>query len=127
LAISPRMTSLKSRLEAREAKSLDSSLLLLMAGIAAVGMQALVLSPLLTDIAAALSAGPREIGFASGAYGAGVALMALLAAPRLGHWPKRTAIRCAFAILAAGLVLCASAWDWRVLVVGQLIAGLASG
>jgi pimeloyl-ACP methyl ester carboxylesterase len=34
-------------------------------------------------------------------YGAGVALMALLAAPRLGHWPKRTAIRCAFAILAA--------------------------
>jgi len=121
------MHSLKSRLEAREAKSLDSSLFLLMAGIAAVGMQALVLSPLLTDIAAGLSAGPREIGFASGAYGAGVALMALLAAPRLGHWPKRTAIRCAFAILAAGLVLCAFAWDWRVLVVGQLIAGLASG
>ena len=70
------------------------SLALLMAGIAAVGLQALMLSPLLTDIAQALNAGPRELGLASGAYGAGVALMAFLAAPRLGHWPKRTAIQC---------------------------------
>jgi DHA1 family inner membrane transport protein len=103
------------------------SLALLMAGIAAVGLQALMLSPLLTDIARTLDAGPRELGFASGAYGAGVAIMAFLAAPRLGRWPKRTAIQFAFALMAGGLALCAMAWEWRVLAAGQFITGLAAG
>src|SRR4029453_2126624 len=112
--------------EARD--NLDTpSLMLLMGGIGAVGLQALMLSPLLTDISHALDAGPRELGFASGAYGAGVAIMALLAAPRLGRWPKRTAIQYAFALMSAGLALCAAAWDWRVLVAGQFITGLAAG
>ena len=110
-----------------QARLNTASLMLLMAGIAAVGLQALMLSPLLTDIAHTLNAGPRELGFASGAYGAGVALMAFLVAPRLGHWPKRTAIRCAFAVMTAGLSLSAVAWDWRVLVAGQFITGLAAG
>src|SRR5205085_1720231 len=92
-----------------QARLNTASLMLLMAGIAAVGLQALMLSPLLTDIAHTLNAGPRELGFASGAYGAGVALMAFLVAPRLGHWPKRTAIRCAFAVMTAGLSLSAGA------------------
>ena len=34
-------------------------------GIAAVGIQALMLSPLLTDIAAGLGMGAREVGFAA--------------------------------------------------------------
>ncbi len=102
-------------------------LLLLTLSIAAVGIQALMLSPLLTDIAAGLGTGPKEIGFAASAYGVGVASAALLAAPQLGHWPKRGAIRIAFAVLSISLFLCAFAWDWRVLAGGQLIAGLASG
>jgi predicted MFS family arabinose efflux permease len=102
-------------------------LLLLTLSIAAVGIQALMLSPLLTDIASGLGTGPKEIGFAAAAYGVGVALAALLAAPQLGHWPKRGAIRIAFAVLALSLGLCAIAWDWRVLAGAQLLAGLASG
>ncbi|WP_421695271.1 MFS transporter [Aestuariivirga sp.] len=102
-------------------------LLLLTLSIAAVGIQALMLSPLLTDIAAGLGTGPKEIGFAASAYGVGVATAALLAAPQLGHWPKRGAIRMAFAVLAIALFLCAFAWDWRVLAASQLVAGLASG
>jgi predicted MFS family arabinose efflux permease len=98
-----------------------------MAGIAAVGVQALMLSPLMPDIGQALAAGPAEIGIASGAYGVGVALSALLAAPRLGQWPKRRAIQIAFAGMAAGLTLCAAAFDWRLLVAGQLVTGLAAG
>ncbi len=104
-----------------------ASLLLLTLSIAAVGIQALMLSPLLTDIAAGLGTQAKEIGFAASAYGLGVASAALLAAPQLGRWPKRTAIRIAFAVLAASLFLCAFAWDWRVLAGAQLIAGLASG
>src|SRR6185295_1072988 len=84
-------------------QSFQGHLLLLMAGIAAVGVQALMLSPLMPDIGQALAAGPAEIGIASGAYGVGVALSALLAAPRLGQWPKRRAIQMAFAAMAAGL------------------------
>ncbi len=102
-------------------------LLLLTLSIAAVGIQALMLSPLLTDIAAGLGTQAKEIGFAASAYGVGVASAALLAAPQLGRWPKRAAIRIAFAVLAVSLFLCAFAWDWRVLAGAQLIAGLASG
>ena len=102
-------------------------LLLLTLSIAAVGIQALMLSPLLTDIAAGLGTGPKEIGFAAAAYGAGVAAAALIAAPQLGRWPKRGAIRIAFVVLAAALALCGLAWDWRVLAAAQLMAGLASG
>jgi len=105
----------------------DVRLLLLMLGIAAVGAQALMLSPLLTDIAQTLKAGAREVGFASAAYGIGVALSALLAAPRLGGWEKRKALRVAFLVMAAGLGVCAFSWDWRVLVVVQAVTGLAAG
>ncbi len=109
------------------APSMQNHLVILMAGIAAVGIQALMLSPLLPDIARSLAAGPVEIGTASGAYGAGVALAALLAAPRLGQWPKRQAIQIAFAVIALGLALCAASFDWRVLVAGQFVTGLAAG
>lgn len=102
-------------------------LLLLTLSIAAVGIQALMLSPLLTDIAAGLGTQAKEIGFAASAYGVGVATAALLAAPQLGRWPKRGAIRIAFAVLALALFLCAFAWDWRVLAAAQLVAGIASG
>lgn len=107
--------------------SARTPLLLLTLSIAAVGIQALMLSPLLTDIAAGLGTGAKEIGFAASAYGVGVASAALLAAPQLGRWPKRGAIRIAFAVLAVSLFLCAFAWDWRVLAAAQLLAGLASG
>lgn len=100
---------------------------LLTLSLAAVGIQALMLSPLLTDIARGLDTGAGEIGFASGAYGIGVAVSALLAAPQLGRWQKRTAIRAAFLVLAAGLLICANAGTWQVMAVGQVIAGLASG
>ena len=56
-------------------QSFQGYLLLLMAGIAAVGVQALMLSPLMPDIARALAAGPAEVGIASGAYGVGVAVL----------------------------------------------------
>jgi predicted MFS family arabinose efflux permease len=106
---------------------MNRSLLLLMTGIAGVGIQALMISPLLTDIAPGLGVGPKELGFASAAYGVGVAAAALLAAPRLGQWPKRRALSLSFALMTAALILCAVAWDWRVLTLGQFITGLAAG
>jgi len=114
-------------IEKEEGSAPDVRLFLLMFGIAAVGVQALMLSPLLTDIARSLSAGAKEIGFASAAYGIGVAVAALLSAPRLGAWEKRKVLRIAFVVMAAGLGICALSWDWRLLVAGQAITGLAAG
>lgn len=108
-------------------KGYQFHLLLLMAGIAAVGIQALMLSPVLPDIIKGLATTPSRIGIAVGAYGFGVAAAALLAAPRMGRWRKGRAIRNAFAVLAAGLLLCALAPFWQALAVGQFIAGLACG
>lgn len=102
-------------------------LTILMMGIATVGLQALMLSPMLPDMAAALHATAREIGFATGAYGLGVAVSALIAAPQLGRWRKVPALRAAFLIMAGGLALCGFAWDWRILVAGQALTGLAAG
>jgi predicted MFS family arabinose efflux permease len=102
-------------------------LTILMMGIATVGLQALMLSPMLPDMAADLRATAREIGFATGAYGLGVALSALVAAPQLGRWRKVPALRTAFLVMAAGLALCAFTWDWRILVAGQAFSGLAAG
>lgn len=105
----------------------DTSLRLLTLSLAGVGIQALMLSPLLTDIAKGLGTGPKEIGFAAAAYGIGVAAAALVAAPQLGRWPKRLAIRLAFLLLSAALVVCGLAWNWHILAFGQLVSGLASG
>ncbi|MFT3986942.1 MFS transporter [Aestuariivirga sp.] len=102
-------------------------LALLMLSIAAVGIQALMLSPLVPDIASGLNTTAKHVGFAAGAYGIGVALAALIAAPRLGRWPKRLAIASGFAVLAASLVVCGLAFHWQVLVAGQFMVGLASG
>ncbi|HIC81368.1 MAG TPA: hypothetical protein EYH07_18855, partial [Kiloniellaceae bacterium] len=48
----------------------------LMLGITVVGIQALMVAPMLTDMARDLGVGPAAIGRAHGAYGAGVALAA---------------------------------------------------
>jgi len=87
----------------------------------------MMMSPLVPDIAQGLGTGVREIGLAIGAYGMGVALAALAAAPRLGYWPKRDAIGIALAVLAGALVFSGLAWDWRILVLGQGLCGLAAG
>ena len=107
--------------------AIAAPLTILMIGIATVGLQALMLSPTLPDMASSLGATARELGFATGAYGVGVASAALLAAPRMGRWRKVRALRIAFAVMGCALALCGLAWDWRVLVAGQAVTGLAAG
>jgi MFS transporter, DHA1 family, inner membrane transport protein len=107
--------------------ALRRNLHILMAGIATVGLQALMLSPMLTDIMRALAAGPAEVGVAAGSYGFGVAASAFLAAPKLDTWPKRRSLQLAFLVMSAALALCGLAWSWPVLVVGQFLIGAAGG
>jgi predicted MFS family arabinose efflux permease len=107
--------------------ALSRRLLCLTLAIATVGLQALMVAPLLTDMARDLAVGPAAIGRANGLYGAGVAVAALIAAPRLDRWPRRRAL--AFALVALGLALagCALAADAVMLSVAMVACGLAAG
>lgn len=99
----------------------------LMLGIAVVGVQALMVAPLLTDMARDLGVGPEIIGRAHGVYGAGVALAALAAAPRLDLWPRRLTALLALLVLAAALLAAAFAATWWMLAAALGVCGLAAG
>ena len=100
---------------------------ILMAGVAVVGAQSLVLAPVLTDVAASLQTGPAAVGRAAGAYGLATALSALALGRVVDPLPRTAVLRAAGVVLALGLLLCAAAPHWGVLAAGQVVAGAAAG
>jgi predicted MFS family arabinose efflux permease len=107
--------------------ALSRRLLCLTLAIATVGLQALMVAPLLTDMARDLAVGPAAIGRANGLYGVGVAVAALVSAPRLDSWPRRRVLALALAALGLALAGCALAADAVVLSVAMAACGLAAG
>lgn len=100
---------------------------ILLLGVAVIGSNSLVLSPVLTDVAADLATTPLVISRAIAAYGGATALSALL----LGFTIDRYGVR---AVLIAGTVLLALATfgsalasSWIALAFAQGAAGLAAG
>jgi predicted MFS family arabinose efflux permease len=107
--------------------ALSRQLMSLTLAIATVGLQSLMVAPLLTDMARDLTVGPAAIGRAVGLYGAGVALAALVTAPRLDGWPRRRVLALALAALGLVLVGCALAPDAVMLAIAMAACGLAAG
>ncbi|MHA6784853.1 MFS transporter [Pseudonocardia saturnea] len=102
-------------------------LVVLTAGVVAVGAQSFVLAPLLPDLAAALVATPTEIGRALAAYGIGVVAAALLLGPRLDRVPRRSALTAGSVALALAGAATAIAPNWEVLAGAQVVAGVGAG
>lgn len=100
---------------------------LLMGAVAVVGAQSLLLAPVLPDVAATLGVGPAVVGRAAGAYGVATAVSAFACGRLVERLPRRTALRAAMALLPVGLLLCAGAPHWGVLLAGQAVVGLAAG
>ncbi len=100
---------------------------LLMAAVAVVGAQPLLLAPLFVDVARSLDTGPAAIGRAAGAYGLATAVSALALGQRVDRLPRRTVLRGAALGLSAGLLLSAGARHWAWLAAGQAVAGAAAG
>ncbi len=100
---------------------------LLMAAVAVVGAQSLLLAPLFVDVARSLGTGPAEVGRAAGAYGLATAVSALALGRVVDRLPRRAVLRGAALGLAAGLLLSAAAQHWGVLAAGQALAGAAAG
>ena len=99
----------------------------LMLGIALVGSQAMMVAPLLPEVAAGLRSSAATVGIALGAYGASTALAALAAGLWLDRVQRRTALAGSAAILALAMALCGAAPSVWVLGVGQALAGIGAG
>lgn len=100
---------------------------LLMAAVAVVGAQSLLLAPLFVDVARSLDTGPAAVGRAAGAYGLATAVSALALGQRVDRLPRRLVLRGAALGLAAGLLVSAGAQHWGWLAGGQAVAGAAAG
>jgi predicted MFS family arabinose efflux permease len=103
------------------------AVLALALGIAAIGSNSLLLSPILSEVAASLGATPVRISWASAAYGGATALSAFLLAPRIDRLGLRRAVLLGLAALIAATAGSALAPHWLWLIAAQALAGLGAG
>lgn len=103
------------------------AVLALALGIAAIGSNSLLLSPLLPQVATSLGTTPIRVSWASAAYGGATALSAFFLAPRIDGLGLRRAVMLGLAalIVATGGAALAPHWLW--LVAAQALAGLGAG
>ncbi|KGM33662.1 MFS transporter, partial [Inquilinus limosus] len=100
---------------------------ILTAGIAVVGSNSLVLSPILGDVATAMAAPPVAVSRAIAAYGGATALSAFLLAPQIDRIGPRRALFGGMIGLTAATLLSALAMHWLMLAAAQALAGLGAG
>jgi predicted MFS family arabinose efflux permease len=100
---------------------------ILTVGIAVVGSNSLVLSPILGDVATAMAATPVAVSRAIAAYGGATALSAFLLAPQIDRIGPRRALFAGMAGLIAATLLSALANHWLMLTAAQALAGLGAG
>lgn len=100
---------------------------LLLAAVAVVGANSLLLSPILTDVAQSLQCSVTEAARATVAFGLATAAAALAAGRRLDRVgpPRMLAWGLALATLAVAASACAQGWPGLAL--AQAVAGAASG
>lgn len=99
----------------------------LMCAIAIVGTNALLLSPLVQPVGAALSATPTQVLWASSGYGLGVAAAALLLAPLGDSIGSGKLLRMALLTLVLGFGASALAPTLMMLIAAQVLCGTAGG
>lgn len=99
----------------------------LMLGIAVIGANSLLLSPVLADVAAALDSTPTAVARAVAAYGGATALSAFLLAPLVDRNGPRRALILALALVSLGILASAAANHWIHLALAQGLAGLGAG
>jgi len=100
---------------------------ILTAGIAVVGSNSLVLSPILGDVAQAMATTPVAVSRAIAAYGGATALSAFLLAPQIDRIRPRRALGAGMAGLVAAMLLSAVAMHWAMLTAAQALAGFGAG
>ncbi|MGB3408111.1 MAG: MFS transporter, partial [Jannaschia sp.] len=101
--------------------------IVLLLGVAVIGSNSLVLSPVLTDVAADLGTTPLVVSRVIAAYGGATALSALCFGFTIDRYGVRTVLVAGSVLLAAATFGSAMAGSWVTLAVAQAVAGLAAG
>jgi MFS transporter, DHA1 family, inner membrane transport protein len=99
----------------------------LLLGVFAVGSEALVISPLLEDIASDLGTSLERAGLSVSVYGLAVAIVAPSAGVVADRIGRRATILLGLAIFAVAGVLCAVAPTLGVLIGGRALCGVGAG
>lgn len=110
-----------------EQEALPPMVWLLVLAVAVVGSNSLVIGPIAPAIAAELGAGVNHVVYASAGFGLGTSASALFLArwiDKLGIVPM---LRLAFSTFLIAFIGCALSTSVWMLVVAQLMAGLAAG
>ena len=96
-------------------------------GIAVIGSNSLVLGPIAPQVAESLGRGTPAVMVASGAFGIGTALAAILLGRLIDRFGAGRMLRLALALFVLALAASAAAPALAVLVAAQFAAGLAAG
>ena len=99
----------------------------LLLGVAVIGSNSLVLSPVLTDVAADLRTTPLVVSRAIAAYGGATALSALFLGFTIDRYGARSVLVAGSVLLALAIFGSALADSWIALAVAQAAAGIAAG
>ncbi len=99
----------------------------MLAVVATVGSNSLLLSPILTDVSRGLETTPATVARAVAAYGGATAFSALLLAPLIDRYGSRTMLLRGLFALFFGIGLSAAAGSWEMLALSQALAGLGAG
>jgi DHA1 family inner membrane transport protein len=110
-----------------DSRSLAGATLALLVGIFAVGSEALVISPLLADIAHDLGVGIDGAGLSVSMYGLAVAVMAPMAGYLGERISRRRTLLLGLVVFAVGGVLCAAAPNLGTLIAGRAVCGVGTG
>lgn len=106
---------------------MPNPVLVLVAAVAAVGSNGMMLSPLLADVAGAMGATPVEVARATAVYGGATALSALLLAPRIDRVGAGRMLVAGLAALLVAVIGSALAGHWAALAAAQALAGVGAG
>jgi DHA1 family inner membrane transport protein len=110
-----------------DSRALAGATVALLVGIFAIGSEALVISPLLADIAHDLGVGIEGAGLSVGMYGLAVALMAPAGGLLSDRVSRRGTLLLGLAVFAAGGAMCAASPTLAVLVAGRAVCGVGAG
>lgn len=107
--------------------SMKKQVATLMAAVATVGANGLLLGPMLTEVGTSLGTIPASVAWAMSAYGGGTAMSALLLAPLIDRIGERRALQVGMTVLFAAMLASATAGGISMLGAAQFLAGLGAG